>query len=419
MGEEEESSSVEGKGASKGEKSEEEDAVEIAKTMLIEGVEVEKVAEDTGLPKRRIWSLKGNLVKAGKIPSKKELEIKEMAGVGTRGEEVPFRRGKSAPELIVEISKKYGVKDRATRIIADRCQRVPGGILHPSDFERLLMDLDSGLQRREAMLITEEYDLALQREKTEDESARRGYYPDRSSSREGRPYRYGETEDYGRPSRYEPGYEPSYDRYGRPATPEYGGRGEVSGRDLERLETRLLETIRREKEEDRMDKILDSMKNQSEDIATLATELKNLKENPPSTPQPSMEDNPYLKALELQLNISRDEAKATREETKEQAKEFRELIRDERKEHREILEKREREIKEAESRGRSGEGYRSDELRLASEGLHRVADVLEKKEPVKVVIEGAKKLVEKEEEKPPERKKLGETEVTLPTEYLE
>ena len=39
------------------------------------------------------------------------------------------------------------------------------------------------------------------------------------------------------------------------------------------------------------------------------------------------------------------------------------------------------------------EGYNRDEMRLAAEGLHRLADIVEKKSPVKVIVEGLPSLL--------------------------
>lgn len=394
-----------------------EDPKDVARAMLLDGVNNEEVAKMTGLSLRSIWGLKGALARSGKIMKREEIEIKEITGVTGRGEEGPFRREKSAPALIVEICKKYGVKDRAMRIVADRCQRVPGGVLHPSDFERLLMDLDSGLKKREAMLIAEEYDLALQRERAEREEGRRGYYAGGRGSERGRSY-YSEEGDYYRRPRYEPSYEPRYDGYGRRNSPEHG-RPEVTKFDFETFERRILDGVRKEKEEDRIDRLTENIRSISEDIATLATELKNIKDHP-TAPQPQGESD-YERTLKHTIERQDKRIDETMNELKEQGKEYRGLIREIREDHRGEVKGLEEKVSRAERGSRSAEGYQDDALRFADRGMSRLADVIEKKEPIKILIEKGGELLSGEERRPPERERVGESEIArkIPEEYLE
>lgn len=67
-------------------------------------------------------------------------------------------------------------------------------------------------------------------------------------------------------------------------------------------------------------------------------------------------------------------------------------------------ERRHKELLDAISRSRSSEvvkGYTSDSYRFMGQGMDRLADVIEKKEPIKVIIQGAKDLVR--EERPPRK----------------
>lgn len=382
---------------------------EIAKTMLIDRREVDEIAKETGLKKRSIWALKGALARAGKIPKRAEIEKQKLIGEEVPGVGMPFRREKSAPELVYEICEKYGVRDRAMKIIVDRCKRVPGGVIHPGDFERLLMRLDTGLKKRdEAMLIAEEYELALEAQKIGGEEFRRGYYATRRPTERGGGAYYPEEryrEEY--PSyRYEREY-PHYDRYGRRLPPEYGGRPEVSRRDLEEFQRNILDAVRKEKEEDKFDKMFGMLKGHSEDIATIATEVQNIKEHPPTAGR-SLEEDPYVKALNVHLEAARDESKSSREAMREQAKDLRGIITDERKEHKRDMERLEDKLRDAErERGRhTGEGYKSDEIKFASEGMHRLADVLERKKPLEVIARFA---APEEGKAPPERERIGKS----------
>ncbi|MBU1067576.1 hypothetical protein KKE60_07290, partial [Patescibacteria group bacterium] len=164
---------------------------DVARAMILEGVSVKEIAKETGLSKKAIWGIKGAMARDGMIkkkeePPSKRKKIKEEA-VSIEDEEdgeeenedeeedLPFRRPESASALIKDICQKYGVAKRTIRIIADRCDRV--GVLHPADLERLLLDLKTGLKGREAVLIAEEYDMALrtQAEEQEQRQSRRSY----------------------------------------------------------------------------------------------------------------------------------------------------------------------------------------------------------------------------------------------------
>ena len=390
-----------------------EETKDLARAMLMERKTSEEVAKETGLPLRSIWGLKGALARSGKIMKRTELEKQKIIGTREEGK-APFRRDKSAPELIYEICDKYGIKDRARNIIVDRCKRVPGGTLHPGDFERLLMRLDTGLKKRdEATLVAEEYELALQGMSAGRQETRRGYYPGQGEVERGQSY-YRKESDYYQPSRYE---QPRYDSYGRRIYPE-SGRSEVSRRDFEEFRRDILEGVRKEKEEDRVDKLTENIRSISEDIATLATELRNVKENPPVvTPQG---ESDYEKTLKHTIDRQDKRIDETMKEIKDQGKEYRDLIREIREDHRTEVKDLEEKASRAERDARSGEGYKDDTMRFADRGLNRLADVIEKKEPIKILVEKGGDLFS-EERKPPEREKTSRSEIAdkIPSEYLE
>lgn len=168
-------------------KEEEEDLKEMARSMLIAGKKDGKIVEETGLPIRVVWGLKGDLVKSGKIPMRaKRKKLKSAAP-------------SSSHTILERILNEFGVKERAKEIIISRCKRAGG--MHPSELDRCLRDLDTGMNRKEASYITEEYYLVLRAEEDVAHKAK----------------------DWDRPTRrYEPVYsDDRYPRRGQPAVSRY------------------------------------------------------------------------------------------------------------------------------------------------------------------------------------------------------
>jgi hypothetical protein len=393
------------------EKEEEEDPKEIAKTMLIEGYNKDSIIEDiqevTGLPKRTIWAIKGALARSGDIPTKSQLGrmAREKPGpeaqkFSDEAEVVPFRRPRPPHVIIEGILTQFGVKERAKEIIISRCKRAGG--MHPSELERSLMDLDSGVNRKEASYVTEEYYLALQAEDDATRESEGRTYPMRRGE-QGRggssyPTRYGEREypstDYDSSRRL-------WDR----TREGYGEERPLTTRDLmdilERREHDLEERMRRSTLEEKISSI-------SEDISVLATELKSIKENPPKASDEPKGPSAYEKALEhtierqdKRLAELMDLIRNERSEAKDDAKELREIyekrIENQEKKFREELDKK--------GIPYDTTGYRDDSVRLAAEGLHEVADVMRTRgSPFKIMIEGLPKLMG-EEGRPPQRER--------------
>ncbi|HUW46773.1 MAG TPA: hypothetical protein VMW50_13370 [Dehalococcoidia bacterium] len=383
-----------------------EDPKDIARAMLIAGKTDEEVAEETGLSIRSVWGVKGALAKAGQIPTRSELKERERKKPGPAEQEfrearegVPFRRARPAHVLIETILNQFGVKDRARDLIISRAERAGG--MHPSELERSLMDLDTGLKKREVSYITEEYYLAMQQEEDTSLDLESRSYPMRrgeSGRGAGYPTRYG-GRDY--PST---GYDEGFER--RPWDRSYdpGKEGGLTRGDLmdilERRERDLEDRMRRSTLEDKMGSI-------GEDISVLATELRNLKENPPTVTEPK---GPSDYERTLQHTIDRQDKrqeelmtliKEERSEAKEDMKEIRETYEDR-------LEKQKEEFRdELDKRGTPYDttGYKEDSIRLAAEGLHEVADVARARgSPFKIIIEGLPTLMGVEGS-PPQRER--------------
>ncbi|MBU1067579.1 hypothetical protein KKE60_07305, partial [Patescibacteria group bacterium] len=272
---------------------------DVARAMILEGVNIIEITQETGLSKKAVWGIKGSMARDGMIKKKKEppskrKKIEEEAIPISEGddqevdeedeEDLPFRRPESASDIIKDVCQKYGVSKRTIRIIADRCDRV--GVLHPADLERLLLDLKTGLKGREAVLIAEEYDLALrtQADEQEQRQSRRSYggyrTPPSTRSVRGQPYLYDEEPEHTSERSWTPRYTPQT-RYGEEAPSP-----EVSGEDLEEMKESILEAIgdklEKKKQEDRLDKILGAIQEQGKTILNLQHEIKEVKEHPPT-----------------------------------------------------------------------------------------------------------------------------------------
>jgi len=389
-----------------------EDPKDIARAMLMAGKPDEEVAEETGLKIRSVWGIKGGLTKSGHIPSRAERQRMERREPGPEeskflgeeeGDRIPFRRLAPPHVLVERVLKKFGVKDRSRDIIVDRC-RTAGG-MHPSELEKALRSLDTGLSKvSEINFIVEDYYLSLQAEtdKSREFSEGRGSYPIRrgETGYSGGRYPLGEDQpDTGR--RW--GYDKSL--YGRPRDRyEPGREGTLTRRDimelLERRERDLEDRMRRSTLEDKMGSI-------GEDISVLATELRNLKENPQVQPAPTGPSE-YEKALEHTIERQdrrQDElmslVKEERSESKEDMKELRETYGGRVKELQEDLKTAERKV----SSRSTTEGYKSDDMRLAADGFNRLADIFESRgSPVRIMVEGLPKWLG-EGERPPQRER--------------
>jgi len=387
-----------------------EDPKDVARAMLMAGKSDEEVAEETGLKLRSVWGIKGGLTKSGHIPSRAERQRLERREPGPEeskfygeeeGDRIPFRRLAPPHVLVERVLKKFGVKDRSRDIIVDRC-RTAGG-MHPSELEKALRSLDTGLSKvSEINFIVEDYYLSLQAEedKSREFSAGSGSFPIRRGEPgySGGRYPVGEDQPTGRQWDYDKGFERRpWDR-----SSDSGREGGLTRRDLmdilERRERDLEDRMRRSTLEDKMGSI-------GEDISVLATELRNLKEHPPTAPPAPQGPSEYEKALEHTIERQdrrQDElmtlVKEERSEAKVDMKELRDTYGGRVKELQEDLKTAER---KASSRSTT-EGYKSDDMRLAADGFNRLADIFESRgSPVRILVEGIPNLLGEGERPPP------------------
>ena len=373
------------------------DPKDIARAMLIAGEDDDLIVEETGLPKRSIWGLKGSLARSGLIPTRAEQTKIERAKPGPREQEfregaegVPFRRAKPPHVVLERILNEFGVKDRAKDIIVTRCERM--GEMHPSELQRMLLDLESGTQKKESSYIAEEYFYALGLESERGDEYERSYPMRRGDTGyDGAMYGRRRTE-YGDRS---PSTGGGYDRDGyrqpdrRPWDRSPRGYGEepLNMRSLmEILERRDQENERRRRDDEDKRTIGEL----TQDIGVLATEVRNLKENPPVVAPAGESD--YEKTLKHTIERQDDHAKELRELLKEERTEAKADAKELREIYEGRFEKQKEDFKvELERRGKpyDSAGYKDDGFRLAGEGLHEMADVLRGRgSPVRIIIDG-------------------------------
>ncbi|MBA7607198.1 hypothetical protein ES703_14356 [subsurface metagenome] len=436
-------------------KDEGEDPKEIARAMFIEGYDrpdiIDEIVETTGLDKRVIWALKGALAKSKAIPTKKEIEERqikarekekfsdevEVDDTDEREGGVPFRRPRPAYLILRTVLQEFGVKDRAIEIITTRCRRQ--GEMHPTEVQQHLSKIESGIKRSEADYIADEYFFALQheQEKAEDYEGGRGgvgSYPSRRPADSGysSPRGHGsspsrEREDYSYPKRQSSG--------GRPW--ERGGGGGQAPMTEERL-TEMLDRRDHEFEERlRRTRLEDNVSDMGKQMVKMTEELIHLRDNPPSTipadmitaeDLKAMKADSYQQALELQLTTMKDDRKELMDVLKDERKDSKERDKDLREFYDKKISKMEDKLESSKrDRPTSTDGYKDDNVRLAAQGLEAVASVVDKKEPVKVIIEGLGRMAQAGQPQPQTEplqnrpKPEGEEEITslIPSEYLE
>jgi len=341
------------------------------------------------------------------LPRKKKKEVREEIEEEEEiyEEERPsvYERIKTPTEILVEVLRRYNVKEECIRLLKAKSEMREGG-LHPLELEQRLNEFSKAFtgisDRRLIPDIVEDYMYMLQREQ---EKARQ------------RGIRYVVPPMHGRgftPStRYV--YEPSPTH--TPRTPRYemdyygtrrgmytyemeGGRGEVLTRDD--VLKMLMEWDRQREERTKMDRLMEMIAKQQETIIKLQEELRHLRENPPQVVPPDVVTKTELKALlteqqkdAYQKYLERKLEETTREidrllASKEKAderweKRLKELqdryeklfkeIQDRYEKEREKLEKKIEEArKETEVRG-----YKSDEVRFRADVMKETRGIIQ------------------------------------------
>jgi len=132
----------------------------------------------------------------------------------------------------------------------------------------------------------------------------------------------------------------------------------------------------------------------------------------------------YMKMLERQVEMLEKAVEKYESALKEAESRHEKILEKVEQRYREEIKELRNKLEETIRRSsRSVEGYRDDSIRLAADALNRAADIIEKKEPVKVIIEGVGKLATEEQGQTAQlpKEKVGEQTITeqLPPEYLE
>jgi len=377
----------------------------------------------------------GKYVRKKLIPEKfiKRVSLEEIEPEEAKEEEeeyeeergrVPFRRPRPAWVILKQILDEFGVKPAAKKIIVARCRRI--GELHPTEVQRMLMDLDSGLNHKEAGYVADEYYFALQSEQQETEEYEgMTTYPrwERGGGYGGATYGW---------SRYETS------RTGYPIPPRtYTSRHPWEQPSGVLTEDRLMEILaqrdREFEERLRQRRLEDNLTQLMKQVINLSNEIKNIKENPPSVVPPDVvtkadlereRADSYMKMLERQVDALEKAVEKYEAALKEAESRHEKIVEKIEQRYREEIKELRNKLEDTIRRSsRSIEGYRDDSVRLAADALNRAADILEKKEPVKVIIQGMGKLAEQQEQTTvqPPKEKVGEQTITeqLPPELIE
>ena len=266
------------KGTVKNEKIDEGDPKDVAKAMLIDCYDREdifdEIKEVTGLSKGKIFKIKMALAISGEIPTKAELRRRERPGHEEtfleEPEGVPFSRSQPSHVLIEGILAQFGIKERAKDIIISRCKRAGG--MHPSELERALVDLDSGVTLDEARYVTEEYYLALQAEKEANRQAEGGAWMTQRREPEPRGVYDGRYLGMGEP---QTGYRHDIERGPRERPPETKREESLTMREV-------MDILKRQErdwdERIRMERTRKELEGLQKDMRVLVTEIRNLKQ---------------------------------------------------------------------------------------------------------------------------------------------
>jgi len=372
----------------------------------------------------------GKYVRKKLVPEKfiKRVSLEELEPEEAKEEEeeeyeeergrVPFRRPRPAWIILKQILDEF-----AKKIITARCRRI--GELHPTEVQRMLMDLDSGLNHKEAGYVADEYYFALQSEQQETEEYEgMTAYPrwERGGGYGGATYGW---------SRYETR------STGYPIPPRtYTGRRPWEQPSGTLTEDRLMEILaqrdREFEERLRQRRLEDNLTQLMKQVINLSNEIKNIKENPPSAVPPDVvtkadlekqRADSYMKMLERQVEMLEKTVEKYESALKEAEARHEKILDKVESRYREEIKEMQKKVEDLMKRSsRTIEGYKDDAVRLAAEALNRAADILEKKEPVRAIGETLSRLAEKEETvTQPPKERVGEQTITeqLPPELVE
>jgi len=318
-----------------------------------------------------------------------------------------FRRPRESHEILEEILRTFGVKEKFIQFIVARSQRTGG--IHPADLIRFLLVMDSGVRNKDlANIIASEYSQALiaEQQKAKELGLNIVYpiypYPQTQNTTTAafiQPYTGAQTQQY-----------PPYQRY--PQIQQLQQQQHVF--DPIRLKEEIMMTIKamlEEKEEKKkvelleeqiqktredMIKIQHSFESALKDVvSTLTDKLKDIvekvKEPPPNVVTveqlEKMQLNKQLELLEKLLEEKdkriQELVKELKEERSEMTEALQKVLDEYEKERAELLKK----IEEVRSQQPiSTEGFKSDEARVLATAIDRATQIIAQKKPVEVII---------------------------------
>ena len=184
----------------------------------------------------------------------------------------------------------------------------------------------------------------------------------------------------------------------------------------------------------RQRRLEDNLTQLMKQVINLSNEIKNIKENPPSAIPPNVvtreelekqRADSYMKMLERQVEMLEKTVEKYESALKEAEARHEKILDKVESRYREEIKEMQKKVEDLMRRSvRTTEGYKDDSIRLAAEALNRAADILERKEPVKVIVEGMGKLAAEEQGQAvtqPPKEKVGEQTITeqLPPELIE
>lgn len=268
-----------------------------------------------------------------------------------------FERAKEDWQILDEVLEDFGVMERARKHLTKKCKRAGG--MHPQDLQRLLAEFKSGLQKKEHIVVAEEYFEALEaeREKRRSDTQSRSF-PYRSSDHDGTttafPWRRGETSQSSADSR-----SPSWDRDRR------GGSDVLTPAEFDRMWN---ERIEKRDQRDREKQMQDTIKDMIQTIGDLQQQIAN----------PSKSEDESMKIYQLMMNQEK-------QANERQMQLIKDMGKDRDSHHKEMIDVYKTMAEQKASASIDPSGYKDDGTRLLADATKSLTSVIEKNQPVKTI----------------------------------
>lgn len=363
------------------------------------------------------------ILRRGSVPNEFIIEVESGKpgrprgeGESRREERGLFRKERTPAEIVEEVLREHGTKDSFIDYVVRKTERRGG--LYPEQLRDMLRSLDSGIKQKSEMeYVVGDYYEAVQAEHDRTRDTGDRHYPPFTEREEaGGPWPTG-----GGPEEI---FFPRFDQQGRRIVPREGA---VSTALTER---RLMEILdqreSRQRERERFDRMEDATSDLREMVTKLTMEIKNVKDNPPTTTPPDvvtkaelakMQTDSYVKMLEKQSEsmekaVDKYDVLLDKVQTRHEAQ-----VKEIREAYEKRVDKLEEDVKEASKKGRT---YQDTTERAIDRG----ADVVERLVDTRgQAIERGVRALEQLAggEVPPKREGAGKSGVAnrIPKEFLE